>query len=159
MGTAKNKNPSSASPDFAGQPRAARCSCSRRFLFFLVFTNFLPQLLYVKMESTSKGGLMLGGCRLRLSDFLFKALMFNSKKTNLAIAIDYQAGMAVPMLGACGVEEVARLMKRLALRYGIPIEENDQLVEKLFIMGRRELPEGFYEEIAEVIIKSSIIQE
>ncbi len=82
-------------------------------------------------------------------------------KTNLAIAIDYEPEkMNTPVLGASGIKEIAILMKRIALRYGIPVEENDQLAEKLFTLGViNELPPDFYGEIADLIIKSTTIQE
>lgn len=83
-----------------------------------------------------------------------------SKKTNLAVAIDYEPGMDVPVLGASGVEEVARLMKRIALRYGILVEENDELAGKLFTLGsKNEVPEGYYGEIADLIVKLMALQE
>ena len=86
--------------------------------------------------------------------------MHYPKKTNLAVTIDYEPErMLAPALGLSGTEEVARLMKRLALRYGIPIEENNVLAEKLFSLGMVELPEGFYGEIANLIIKSATKQE
>lgn len=82
--------------------------------------------------------------------------MLNLKKSNLAIAIDYEPGrMETPVLGFCGTEEVAQLMKRVALRYGIPIEENKELAKKLFALDANvEIPEGCYEEIAELMVKT-----
>lgn len=86
---------------------------------------------------------------------------FNFMKTSLAVAIDYEPGkMDVPVLEASGVKEVAQLMKRVALRYGILIEENNELAEKLFNLDSMNgLPEGFYAEIADLIIKSTAEQD
>lgn len=81
----------------------------------------------------------------------------NNKKPNLAVAIDYDPRkMNAPVLGLAGVEEIAKIMKKVALRYGIPIEENQELAKKLLALeANGEIPEGCYEEIAQIIVKLS----
>lgn len=71
---------------------------------------------------------------------------------DLAVSVEYGDQSECPRIGARGERLVAREMRNLAIRYGIPLASNRTLAEQLNKCSPLEpLPQEVYEELAYVI--------
>ena len=82
-----------------------------------------------------------------------------SKKTavkrELAVALTYdQYTMNAPVVSAMGQRACAKELRRVARRYGIPIECHNSLAKRLSsLQTEQELPYELYEDVANVFSK------
>lgn len=75
--------------------------------------------------------------------------------TRLAVALKYdQAGMGAPAVIAKGAGQLARLMREMASRHGVPIVQNKPLAAALFkrLGIDQQIPEEFYARIARLLV-------
>ena len=73
--------------------------------------------------------------------------------THLAVALDYdRAKAAAPRIVAKGAGDLARRIKHVATRAGVPIVEHRALARRLFQDGDldRPIPESLYEPVAQI---------
>ena len=81
------------------------------------------------------------------------------KKTPLriAVALEYD-GETAPKVTAKGMNDIADKIMDIATEHGIPLQQNDGLVEVLSQMDLgEEIPENLYRAIAEVIAFAYIL--
>ncbi|MBL7662274.1 EscU/YscU/HrcU family type III secretion system export apparatus switch protein [bacterium] len=80
--------------------------------------------------------------------------MNSTKKEKVAIALDYSAGENAPKVSCIGRGKVSQEMTRTALRYGVPIEESQQVVKQACkLQSGKEIPEELYEEVAKLLVE------
>lgn len=80
--------------------------------------------------------------------------MANKRNTcELAVALSYEpTHMRAPQVSARGEEEVARELKKLARRYGIPILTDKNLIKPLGTLATaEEIPPELYEDVAGIL--------
>lgn len=77
--------------------------------------------------------------------------MTNSTQNRIAVALEYEEG-TTPRVTAKGIDHVADKIIEIAHEHGIPLQQNDGLVEVLSHMNLGdEIPEKLYRAVAEVI--------
>lgn len=78
----------------------------------------------------------------------------SSELKDVAVAIVYdEAGMKAPAVAAIGERELARIVKRYARRYGIPVRLERKLAEALVGLGPDDpVPAGLFESVARVLV-------
>ena len=81
-----------------------------------------------------------------------------TKTTNrIAVALEYD-GETAPKVTAKGMNDIADKIIEIATEHGIPLQQNDGLVEVLSDMSLGdEIPENLYKAIAEVIAFAYIL--
>lgn len=83
--------------------------------------------------------------------------MTNNKQNRIAVALEYD-GESAPTVTAKGVNQVADKIIEIANEHGIPLQQNDGLVEILSHMNLgEEIPEKLYRAVAEVIAFAYIL--
>lgn len=82
-----------------------------------------------------------------------KAAVVITNPTELAIALQYDDGMAAPKVVAKGAELIAERIRSVALEHGIPIVERKPLAQALYhtVEVGKDIPSKFYEAVAEVL--------
>lgn len=69
-----------------------------------------------------------------------------------AVALRYESGERAPKVVASGAGEVARRIIELAEQHGVPIQQNDSLVEILSKLNiNYEIPPETYQAVAEIL--------
>ena len=73
--------------------------------------------------------------------------------THFAIALKYDDNMAAPIVLAKGLDEVALIIKKVAIENIIPIVENPPLAQALYksVDLNEAIPFKFYEDVAKII--------
>lgn len=83
--------------------------------------------------------------------------MINSTQNRIAVALEYD-GETAPKVTAKGVNDIADKIIEIATEHGIPLQQNDGLVEILSQMKLGdEIPEKLYRAVAEVIAFAYIL--
>jgi type III secretion system FlhB-like substrate exporter len=79
-------------------------------------------------------------------------MKFGKPSREIAVSVEYDDLSDLPKIGARGERHVAREMRNIAIRYGVPLASNRTLAEQLGKCSPLEaLPEELYEELAYVI--------
>lgn len=72
-------------------------------------------------------------------------------RRELAVAISHERD-TTPRVSYSGEGEVAKLMRQVALRFGVPIRFDDRLADKLAPVGHEEeIPEELYRAVARLL--------
>ena len=66
----------------------------------------------------------------------------------VAIALRYHDGAGTPIISGFGERHLAKTIISIALRYGVPLSENQKLAHDLAQLELREIPGELYEQIA-----------
>ncbi len=75
----------------------------------------------------------------------------------IAVALEYN-GETAPVVSAHGLGEVAQRIIRIAQEHGVPLQQDDELVEILAQLNLgEEIPEPLYVVVAEVIAFAYIL--
>lgn len=76
--------------------------------------------------------------------------MKKTKERQIAVALQYQRGASsAPVVSATGKENIARLMKRVARRYGVPIRHHSTLATELSTIRCEDpIPSDLYQDVA-----------
>ncbi len=83
--------------------------------------------------------------------------MINNTQKKIAVALEYD-GETAPKVTAKGLGDIADKIINIAAEHGIPLQQNDGLVEVLSEMDLGdEIPENLYKAIAEVIAFAYIL--
>ena len=83
--------------------------------------------------------------------------MMNNEQNRIAVALEYD-GETAPKVTAKGVNDIADKIIAIATAHGIPLQQNDGLVEVLSqIKSGEEIPEKLYRAVAEVIAFAYIL--
>ena len=83
--------------------------------------------------------------------------MTNNAQNRIAVALEYD-GETAPIVTAKGINHVADKIIEIANEHGIPLQQNDGLVEVLSHMNLGdEIPEKLYRAVAEVIAFAYIL--
>ncbi len=83
--------------------------------------------------------------------------MTHNTQNRIAVALEYD-GESAPIVTAKGFNDIADKIIETANEHGIPLQQNDGLVEVLSEMNLGdEIPENLYKAIAEVIAFAYII--
>lgn len=83
--------------------------------------------------------------------------MIYNTQNRIAVALEYD-GETAPKVTAKGINDIADKIINIANEHGIPLQQNDGLVEVLSEMDLGdEIPENLYKAIAEVIAFAYII--
>jgi len=83
--------------------------------------------------------------------------MINKTQQRIAVALEYD-GETAPKVTAKGMNDIADKIINIATEHGIPLQQNDGLVEVLSEMDLGdEIPENLYRAIAEVIAFAYIL--
>ena len=83
--------------------------------------------------------------------------MINKTPHRIAVALEYD-GETAPRVTAKGMNDIADKIIDIATQHGIPLQQNDGLVEVLSQMDLgEEIPENLYRAIAEVIAFAYIL--
>ncbi len=83
--------------------------------------------------------------------------MINTPQKRIAIALEYD-GETAPKVTAKGVDDLADKIIDIATEHGIPLQQDDGLVEVLSHMDLGdEIPENLYKAVAEVIAFAYIL--
>ena len=79
------------------------------------------------------------------------------RSTDIAVSLHFDpARMRAPQISALAERLRVGDMLRFARRYGIPLEENSELAERLCELGEQaEVPEEYYDEIATLLALNS----
>jgi flagellar biosynthetic protein FlhB len=83
-----------------------------------------------------------------------KADVVITNPTHFAVALEYQAGMEVPMVSAKGEDELALRIRRIAEEHEVPVVENRPLARALYASTEvgETIPEAYYQAVAEVLV-------
>jgi type III secretion system FlhB-like substrate exporter len=83
-----------------------------------------------------------------------KKLIRGVKSSNkeLAVALSYeQSTMSAPIVSAIAEQELAKLLQQMARRYGIPLVNDESLINKLSELEESQvIPRELYLEIAKI---------
>ena len=73
--------------------------------------------------------------------------------THIAVALQYERGMASPKVVAIGADLIAERIKQVAREAGVPLVENVPLARGLFksVQVGDEIPVELYQAVAEVL--------
>ena len=83
--------------------------------------------------------------------------MITNTTNRIAVALEYD-GETAPKVTAKGMNDIADKIIDVATEHGIPLQQNDGLIEVLSEMNLSdEIPENLYRAIAEVIAFAYII--
>lgn len=83
--------------------------------------------------------------------------MNNHARNTIAVALEYD-GEAAPRVTAKGINDIADKIIEIATEHGIPLQQNDGLIEVLSQMNLgEEIPEKLYRAVAEVIAFAYIL--
>ena len=75
----------------------------------------------------------------------------------IAVALEYD-GESAPVVSAHGVGEIAEKIKQIAKDHGVPLQQDNELVEILAQLELGdEIPENLYRAVAEVIAFAYIL--
>lgn len=89
-----------------------------------------------------------------------KADVVITNPVHLAVALQYELGMAAPKIVAKGADLLARRVKELAREHGIPIVENKPLARALYPLDLDEdIPEHLYKAVAEVLVSVAKVED
>ena len=82
-----------------------------------------------------------------------KATVLITNPTHYSIAVQYELGMAAPIVVAKGVDFLALRMRETAKELGIPIVENKPLARAIFasVKEGEEIPTSMYKAVSEII--------
>jgi len=82
-----------------------------------------------------------------------KATVVVTNPTHIAVALQYEAGMASPRVVAMGADLIAEQIKKIAREAGVPCVENVPLARGLFasVEVGQEIPVELYQAVAEVL--------
>ena len=81
------------------------------------------------------------------------ATVIVTNPTHLAIALQYEAGMAAPKVVAKGAGHVAKRIVAIARQHGVPVLERKSLAQALFktVKVDHSIPLGLYYIVAELM--------
>lgn len=83
--------------------------------------------------------------------------MNNDTQNRIAVALEYD-GETAPKVTAKGINDIADKIIDIATEHGIPLQQNDGLIEVLSQMNPGdEIPEKLYRAVAEVIAFAYIL--
>ena len=83
--------------------------------------------------------------------------MINNSQKRIAVALEYD-GETAPKVTAKGMNDVADKIIDIATEHGIPLQQNDGLVDVLSQMNLGdEIPETLYKAVADVIAFAYIL--
>ena len=83
--------------------------------------------------------------------------MITNSTNRIAVALEYD-GETAPKVTAKGMNDIADKIIEVAAEHGIPLQQNDGLIEVLSEMNLGdEIPENLYRAIAEVIAFAYIL--
>ena len=83
--------------------------------------------------------------------------MITNTSNRIAVALEYD-GETAPKVTAKGMNDIADKIIEVATEHGIPLQQNDGLIEVLSEMNLGdEIPENLYRAIAEVIAFAYIL--
>lgn len=75
----------------------------------------------------------------------------------IAVALEYDGDNA-PVVSAHGIGEIAEKIKQIAMEHGVPLQQDNELVEILAQLELGdEIPENLYRAVAEVIAFAYIL--
>lgn len=75
----------------------------------------------------------------------------------IAVALEYD-GHNAPVVSAHGIGEIAEQIKQIAIEHGVPLQQDNELVEILAQLELGdEIPENLYRAVAEVIAFAYIL--
>lgn len=75
----------------------------------------------------------------------------------IAVALEYDGDNA-PVVSAHGIGEIAEQIKQIAMEHGVPLQQDNELVEILAQLELGdEIPENLYRAVAEVIAFAYIL--
>ncbi len=85
----------------------------------------------------------------------FKAHKIKAPASFAAVSLCYdKAAGGAPVVSACGREDQAKLMQRVARRYGVPVVKQEALAESLAqVEVNTEIPAELYLDVAKVLLK------
>ena len=91
--------------------------------------------------------------RRRMMQDVPKATVVVTNPTHYAVALLYEQGMGAPKVLAKGRDEVARRIKEIAHKNGVPLVENKPLAQALHknVEIGREISGDLYESVAQVL--------
>ncbi len=91
--------------------------------------------------------------RRRMIENMKKATVLITNPTHYAVALQYEQGMAAPLVVAKGQDFLAMKLKEVAKKMDIPVIENKPLARTLYKMLKigQEIPESLYKAVSEII--------
>jgi flagellar biosynthetic protein FlhB len=97
--------------------------------------------------------LRMARMRKRMMAAVPKASVVITNPTHFAVALQYERGMNAPVCLAKGADLIARRIRDLAERHGIPVVQNPPLARALYgtVEVDQEIPPEHYRAVAEII--------